>query len=157
MFNKTEKLERKIIELRNDLQELTDFVCLCIDNLPQDAKNKQINKYLDVSYKSCPTLIKYILMRTYNFETDETNISTYIEKENKWVRLGAVEDSLEKLINSYLLEHEKRGSIFLSCPNCQERFLLECTADEDYSHVCQKCGKYLKLKVTNRNINIVVT
>ena len=156
MFSNVKKLENKIIELKNDLQELTDFVCLCIDNLPQSAKNKQINKYLDVSYKDCPTLIKYILMRTYNFETDETNISTYIEKENKWVQLGTVEDTLEKLINSYLLEHEKRGSIFLSCPNCQERFLLECTADEDYSHVCQKCGKYLKLKVTNRNINIVV-
>lgn len=156
MFNITGQLEHEIINLKNDFQELTDFVCLCIDNLPQDIKNKQIAKYLDVSFISCPTLIKYIFTKNYGLESDENSISIYIERENKWIEIGTPDDSLEKLINNYLLEHEKRGSLYLTCPNCQERFLLECTTEEDYSYVCKKCGKYLKLKVTSKTINISV-
>ena len=156
MFDGKKQLEYEIIELKNDIQELTDFVCLCIDNLPQDIKNKQIAKYLDVSFINCPTLIKYIFTRSYGLESDENSISIYIERESKWIKIGTPNDSLEKLINNYLLEHEKRGSLYLTCPNCQERFLVECTTEEDYSYVCKKCGKYLKLKVTSKSINISV-
>ena len=45
---------------------------------------------------------------------------------------------------------KRGGSLYLTCPNCQERFLVECTTEEDYSYVCKKCGKYLKLKVTSK-------
>ena len=150
------KLEQKIIELKKSFQELTDFVFLCIDNLPRDVKDKQINEYLTVSLENCPNLVKYLFIRLYNANADEDSVSTYLERENKWVEIGTPKDTLEKLINSYLYEHEKRGSLYLTCPNCQERFLLECTTEEDYSYVCQKCGKYLKLKVTSKTINISV-
>ena len=155
MFNNKE-LEKRIYDLKNDLQELTDFVCLCIDNLPKEVKDRKINEYLDVSLKNCPDLVKYIFMKLYDLNINEETVSTYIEKDSTWIIIGTPFDTLEKLVNTYLFEHEKRGSLFLSCPHCQERFLLECTTSEEYTHVCQKCGKYLRLKVTSKNINITV-
>ena len=53
MFDGKKQLEYEIIELKNDIQELTDFICLCIDNLPQDVKNKQIAKLVK-SHKNKP-------------------------------------------------------------------------------------------------------
>ena len=41
--------------------------------------------------------------------SDENSISIYIERESKWIKIGTPNDSLEKLINNYLLEHEKEG------------------------------------------------
>ena len=155
MFN-NKVLEKQICTLKHDLQELTDFTCLCVDNLPKNVKDKQITQYLTVSFKSCPTFIKYLFTRMYDLSISEEYVGTYIERDNTWVKIGTPTDTLEKLINNYLLEHEKRGSLFLTCPNCQERFLLECTTNEEYSHVCQKCGKYLKLRVTSRSISIAV-
>lgn len=155
MFN-TKVLEKQVYDLKITLQELTDFVCLCIDNLPKEVKDSKINAFLNVSLKACPDLVKYIFIRLYNINADEETVSTFIERDANWVKIGTPADTLEKLINNYLFEHEKRGSLFLSCPHCQERFLLECNTSEEYTHVCQKCGKYLRLKVTSKNINIVV-
>lgn len=155
MFN-NKILEKQIHDLKNALQELTDFTCLCIDNLPKEVKDRKINEYLGVSLDHCPDLVKYIFIKLYDLNTDEETVSTYIEKDAIWIKIGSPADTLEKLINNYLFEHEKRGSLFLSCPHCQERFLLECNTSEEYTHVCQKCGKYLRLKVTSKNINITV-
>lgn len=157
MFNTTRELEKEIRELKKDLRELTNFTCLCIDNLPKEVKDRRINENLNVPLKNCSDLVKYLFVKLYDLSVNEETVSTYIEKDATWIKIGLVTDTLEKLINNYLFEHEKRGSLFLSCPHCQERFLLECTTSEEYTHVCQKCGKYLRLKVTSKNINITVS
>jgi len=147
-----------LFKRRNEVERLKSIVRILIDRLPEKTLEEFVSAYLNRPYEKCPDYIEQMFLKLHKFQRINQNI--YYVKETKkeptLVQIGKIEDSLNTILENYILDKEGKGKLILSCPNCQTVFPLVCTTSENYSIDCSNCGKRLTLKVKSNEVIIHV-